>query len=62
MKIALLPADEQERLATLRKYDTLELEPACESMVQLSSYIWQTPIAAISLVDEHCQRFKAERD
>ena len=61
MKIAPLPANEQERLATLRKYDILDTEPeaAFESMVQLASYICQTPIAAISLVDEHRQWFKA---
>lgn len=61
MKIAPLPADEQARLETLRKYDILDTEPetAFESMVQLASYICQTPIAAISLVDEDRQWFKA---
>lgn len=61
MKIAPLPANEQERLAALRKYDILDTEPeaAFESMVQLASYICQTPIAAISLVDENRQWFKA---
>jgi len=61
MKIARLPANEQERLAALRKYDILDTEPeaAFESMVQLASYICQTPIAAISLVDESRQWFKA---
>ncbi len=44
MKIAPLPADEQERLATLRKYDILDTEPetAFEAMVQLAAYICQT--------------------
>jgi len=61
MKIAPLPANEQERLAVLRKYDILDTEPeeAFERMVQLATYICQTPIAAISLVDERRQWFKA---
>jgi diguanylate cyclase (GGDEF)-like protein/PAS domain S-box-containing protein len=61
MKIAPLPANEQERLVELRKYDILDTEPeaAFSSMVQLAAYICQTPIAAISLVDEHRQWFKA---
>jgi diguanylate cyclase (GGDEF)-like protein/PAS domain S-box-containing protein len=61
MKIAPLPANEQARLAELRKYDILDTEPeaAFDSMVQLAAYICQTPIAAISLIDEHRQWFKA---
>lgn len=61
MKIAPLPTDEQERLATLRKYDILDTEPeaAFDAMTHLASYICQTPIAAISLVDENRQWFKA---
>lgn len=61
MKIAALPANEQERLAELRKYDILDTEPetAFNSMVQLAAHICQVPIAAISLVDEHRQWFKA---
>lgn len=61
MKIAPLPNDEQARLATLKKYDILDTEPdaALDAMVQLASYICQTPIAAISLIDEKRQWFKA---
>ncbi len=61
MKIAPLPNDEQARLATLKKYDILDTEPdaALDAMVQLASYICQTPIAAISLIDENRQWFKA---
>ncbi|MDO9306127.1 MAG: diguanylate cyclase [Sulfuricurvum sp.] len=61
MKIAPLPQNEQERLAELRKYNILDTEPEAvfESMVQLASYICKTPIAAISLIDENRQWFKA---
>lgn len=61
MIIAPLPANEQERLKALRKYDILDTEPetAFNGMVHLASYICQTPFAAISLVDEHRQWFKA---
>ncbi|ADL54426.1 PAS domain-containing protein [Gallionella capsiferriformans] len=61
MKIAPLPKDEQARMAALLDYEVLdtELDSALDSMVQLASYICQTPIAAISLIDEHRQWFKA---
>lgn len=61
MKIAPLPLNEQERLAALRNYGILDTEPeaAFDSIVHLASYICQTPIAAISLVDEQRQWFKA---
>jgi diguanylate cyclase (GGDEF)-like protein/PAS domain S-box-containing protein len=61
LKIAPHPPNEQERLAELRKYDILDTEPeaAFNSMVQLAAYICQTPFAAISLVDENRQWFKA---
>lgn len=61
MKIAPLPHDEQERLAELRRYGILdsESEKVFEDMVKLANYLCQTPISAISLVDEHRQWFKA---
>ena len=61
MKIAPLPQNEQERLLELRKYDILDTESdvVFDNMVQLASYICKTPIAAISLVDENRQWFKA---
>lgn len=61
MSIAPLPVNEQARLAALRNYDILDTkqEVAFNNMVYLASYICQTPIAAISLVDEQRQWFKA---
>lgn len=61
MKIAPLPENEAARLEALRKYNILDTEPeaAFESMVHLAAYICQTPIAAISLIDENRQWFKA---
>lgn len=61
MKIAPLPQDELERLDALRKYGILDTEPEAvfEDMVKVANYICQTPIAVISLVDEHRQWFKA---
>jgi diguanylate cyclase (GGDEF)-like protein/PAS domain S-box-containing protein len=61
MSAAVLPPDEVERLNILRSYEILdsESEEAFDAMVQLASYICQTPIAVISLVDESRQWFKA---
>lgn len=61
MKIAPLPQNEKERLAELKKYNILDTEPEAvfDNMVHLANYICETPIAAISLVDENRQWFKA---
>jgi len=61
MIVAPIPVDEQERLAALRNYFLLDTEPEeeFEGIVHLASYICQTPIAAISLVDQDRQWFKA---
>ncbi|MAE62887.1 MAG: hybrid sensor histidine kinase/response regulator [Phycisphaeraceae bacterium] len=59
---APLPPDEPERLQTLRDYDVLdtEAERAFDDLVSLASQICDTPIAIISLIDEHRQWFKAK--
>ena len=52
---------ETERLHTLRKYRILDTDPevAFDDLALLASHICATPMAAISLVDEHRQWFKA---
>lgn len=61
MKIAPLPANENQRLAALKKYDILDTEPetAFETLVHLACYICQVPIAAIGLIDENRYWIKA---
>jgi anti-sigma regulatory factor (Ser/Thr protein kinase) len=52
---------EEARLEILRKYQILDTEPeiAFDDLALLASHICETPMAAISLVDEHRQWFKA---
>lgn len=54
--------NEHDRLATLRGYRILDTppEPAFDGLVALAARTCQTPIALISLIDEHRQWFKAE--
>jgi GAF domain-containing protein len=56
------PVNEQQRLATLRGYEILDTEPeaAFDDLTSLASYICQTPIAMISLVDADRQWFKSK--
>jgi GAF domain-containing protein len=56
------PANEQQRLATLRGYEILDTEPeaAFDDLTSLASYVCQTPVALISLIDADRQWFKSK--
>ena len=58
---ANLPENEQDRLNALRRYEVLdtEAESSFDRMTDLACYICNTPISAISLVDENRQWFKS---
>lgn len=62
MKAPAIPANEDERLARLRGYEVLDSppEPEFDDLTQLAAQICQTPIAAISLIDESRQWFKSK--
>lgn len=57
-----VPPNEAERLAALRALHVLDTppEPHYDSITQHLTALWDAPIAAISLVDEHRQWFKSE--
>jgi len=56
-----LPANEPERLEALRRFEVLDTTPeaAFDGLVRLASYICDTPIALITLIDSERQWFKA---
>jgi GAF domain-containing protein len=58
---APLPADEAERLAALREYHVLDTPPEAsfDDLTWLASYICQTPMALVTLIDRHRQWFKS---
>ncbi len=57
----LLPLHEKKRMSTLRSLAVLDTpnDPILDELVQAASLITGTPIAVVSLVDEHRQWFKA---
>ncbi|MGH9532152.1 MAG: response regulator [Terriglobales bacterium] len=58
---APLPSNEAARLDALRQYHVLDTPPeeAFDDLVRIAAQICGTPVALISLVDEHRQWFKA---
>ncbi len=56
-----LPSDEAARLETLRQYQVLDTPPeeGFDDLARLAAQICGSPIALVSLVDEHRQWFKA---
>jgi GAF domain-containing protein len=56
------PANEQQRIATLRGYEILDTEPEAgfDDLTFLASYLCQTPVALISLIDADRQWFKSK--
>jgi len=54
--------NEGDRLAALRSYGVLDTapEPAFDCLVQLAAQVCGTPIAAINLIEDRRQWFKAE--
>jgi GAF domain-containing protein len=60
--IPVKAANEQQRLETLRGYEILDTEPeaAFDDLTLLASYVCQTPVALISLIDADRQWFKSK--
>jgi GAF domain-containing protein len=58
---APLPENEGARLEALRQYEILDTDPeeSFNDLTRLAAYVCNTPIALITLVDEHRQWFKS---
>src|SRR4029079_13521560 len=58
---APIPPDETARLDSLREYRLLDTPPeqVYDDLTWLASFICQTPMALVTLVDEHRQWFKS---
>ncbi len=58
---AQLPANERQRLETLRSYNILDTqhEDGFDDLTRIAAQICSTPMALVSLVDENRQWFKS---
>jgi GAF domain-containing protein len=59
---ATISSTEAARLAALNRYAILDTEPeqSFDDLVVLASFVCKTPIATLSLVDDHRQWFKSK--
>jgi hypothetical protein len=59
---ATMPSTEAARVAALNRYAILDTEPeqSFDDLVVLASFVCRTPIATLSLVDDHRQWFKSK--